>query len=1000
MHTGLSFLSLGGDSISAMQVISQLREQNVTVSIRDVLRSKNIAELAALAKSTDIAASSIPVETVDTLFPLSPAQRMFFEMTPDPKMQFNQSFTLRLKTSISPVALEKAIQAIIQRHSMLRSRFRRVNGGEWAQLISSDVSGSYDFRVQHSSTIHGLLSVANDMQAKLDIEHGPILGAGSFTVDGEGQLLYLVAHHLAIDLVSWRIIMADLAELMQGRPGNQVPPFPFQAWSQMQADQAREQLSPAKVLPFEVPMADYGFWEMGNVANTYRDNVELGFKLDSNTTTMLLGNCNMAYGTEPVDIFLAALIHSFAKTFPERAPPAVFSESHGREPWNSDIDLSRTVGWFTAISPIFLAGGADVLDLVRKVKDMRRSMPGKGRPYFASRYLNPQCRQAFKKHWPIELLFNYHGLYQQQEREDSVLEIVPLTPDDFSKDLRRLALFDMSATVSHGVAEFSLTHSREMAHQARIAQWMLAFKDSLCLAATDLAVVGSGHRTLSDFSLLPFGRFASINALEQQLHTMGVSSFADIEDIYPCSPMQESMLTAQARCNNYYQICNVFELSGTINVPRLHRAWQAVVDRHPILRTIFLTQALTSSTRRLQVVRRPGVQAARIHHISDMSINSAAELTAACPPLLPSETRHEIDQPTLPPHWLTTCVSADGERVFLRAEMSHALMDGASLQTMVHELAIAYQHQQQSNPWTEPAPKFSTHIARLLSVEQEQEGEAMRYWRDYVDSVAADHLSSGAKTINNNTESPRASFSSSSPHDLLRTVAVPQHLMPSPSALRAACAVHGVTPSSVLRAAWSIVLSLRAGAHYRPAFAYLVAGEEHGDDMIGAVGPFFSTLVCALDVAGDKKKTLKDLLADAQADAIAGMAAGGAAPWVKELLDAADGVEVSSMINFRKYAKPAGGKEGEEDSTSTGEMSGWRALAVHDPFEYDVVVEAEEEEKEGTLVAVLKYWGDKVRDDEAEILAARLARIMGILAKDGGRDGFTVEELKRLSVQE
>jgi amino acid adenylation domain-containing protein/non-ribosomal peptide synthase protein (TIGR01720 family) len=1002
VHMGLSFLSLGGDSISAMQVMGQLREENITISIRDILRSKNIAELAAMAKTAEQADALVPIETVNTLFPLSPAQRMFFDLASDPKQQFNQSFTLRLKTSVSPVALEAALRSVIQRHSMLRSRFQRVDGDEWAQLISADVTGSYEFREQHATTTHNLLPVAVELQRSLDIEHGPIVGVGSFTVDGGDHLLYLVAHHLTIDLVSWRIIMADLTELIQGRPGSQIPPFPFQAWTQMQAEQAREQLSPAKVLPFEVPAADYAFWGMDDQANTYRDNAEIGFKLDSDTTTMLLGSCNTAMGTEPVDIFLAALIHSFAQNFTERAPPALFSESHGREPWSADIDLSRTVGWFTAISPIFVAGGKDMVDLVRRVKDIRRSVPGNGRPYFASRYLNATCREAFDKHWPVEVLFNYHGLYQQQERDDSAFEIVPLTPEDFSQDLQRLALFDISATVSHGVAEFSMTHSRAMKHQDRIAQWMSTFKNSLSQAVFELVAIEQGQKTLSDFPLLPFNRFANLDALKKGLHAVDIKSLADVEDIYPCSPMQDSILAAQGRNGSYYQICNVFELKGTISVSRLHRAWQAVVDRHPILRTTFLAPSSAYGSSRLQIVRRPGVQVARIQHIGDVPVNSGAELGFLCPP----QISHDDSNKGFSPHFLTTAVSSDGARIYMRVEMSHALIDGASLQTLLSEFGAAYE---QNEPWTEPAPKFSNHVERLLAAEQEKKtGEAMQYWQKYVKSVAAEHWSSlrvpdntryastsSSSSSYSRSSSPSSSFSS--PHDLLRTAVVPPRYMPSVDAMHACCTTHGVTQSSILHAAWALVLSLRNGgvSSPRPAFAYLIAGREDADDnnsMASAVGPFFSTLICALGVSQDK--TLKHMLSDAQSDSVAGMEAASAAPWVKSILDADDRAHVESMINFRKYISTKTRNKHREErdtSASAGDIEALGTVAVHDPFEYDVVVEAEEDGK-GAMVVELKYWGNRVEDSEAEVLATRLARVTSMLVVDSS---VTVEALRR-----
>jgi hypothetical protein len=127
---------------------------------------------------------------------------------------------------------------------------------------------------------------------------------------------------------------------------------------------------------------------------------------------MLLTNCHTAFKTETVELLLASLIQSWSRVFVDRPIPAVFNEGHGREPWSSDIDISRTVGWFTALSPILVTPSEDPTDTVRKVKDFKRRIPGNGRPYFARRCLTDEGCERYKTHWPMEILFNYLGQYQ------------------------------------------------------------------------------------------------------------------------------------------------------------------------------------------------------------------------------------------------------------------------------------------------------------------------------------------------------------------------------------------------------------------------------------------------------------------------------------------------------------------------------------------------------------------------------------------------------------
>src|SRR3569623_1010507 len=164
--------------------------------------------------------------------------------------------------------------------------------------------------------------------------------------------------------------------------------------------------------------------------NNFGDTITASFSLDTTSTSALLGRaCNNCLGTEPTDLFVAALQDSFARVFTDRGIAPVYCEGHGREPWDGDIDLSSSVGWFTTLYPVHVSGldpDVGLLDAVRRTKDARRRIVDNGRSYFASRFLTAEGRAAFANHWPMEILFNYMGLQQQLERQEGLLQEVPL----------------------------------------------------------------------------------------------------------------------------------------------------------------------------------------------------------------------------------------------------------------------------------------------------------------------------------------------------------------------------------------------------------------------------------------------------------------------------------------------------------------------------------------------------------------------------------------------
>lgn len=339
------FLAIGGDSISSMQVMGQCRKKGITLGVQEILRSRSIQQLATVAKVTGIAQTDV-TEEFDVPFDLTPIQSLWFQLPNQGHGHFNQSFYLRVQRRVSVDAFLAAVEQLVSRHSMLRARFSAPEEERgWQQRITQDVANSYRFRSHAVSSKLEIDSLIEDSQKCLDHVKGPLIAADLFEIDNE-QHAFLVGHHLVIDLVTWRLLLEELEDILKGE--TLLPPaLPFQKWAQLQREHAAT-LPLDKVLPpVDVLPLDFKYWGIEHADNTYGNAGHASFELDQHLTASFLTDCHAALKTEPVEVLLAALIQSWSKVFEDRPLPAIFNEGHGREPWSEDIDISRTVGWFT-----------------------------------------------------------------------------------------------------------------------------------------------------------------------------------------------------------------------------------------------------------------------------------------------------------------------------------------------------------------------------------------------------------------------------------------------------------------------------------------------------------------------------------------------------------------------------------------------------------------------------------------------------------------------------
>ena len=409
------FFELGGDSILSMQVVARARAAGVLCRPRDVFVEQTVARLARVAAVADDAVQAID-EGVGPVV-ATPIMRWLASVE-GPVDQFNQTVVVQAPVGVSQADVVALLQALVDRHAMLRLR---VDDGTEGWSLSASEPGSVD-----AGACLRTVDVLSDeafakARSRLDPAAGTMLSA--LWVDTTGQLA-LVVNHLAVDGVSWRILLEDLNFAWAQHRNGQPIALPsggtsFVRWSALLAEHAQdpdvvglaqawqEVAAVRSVLPAVQPGLD-----------TFATAGRLSVELDVETTRMLLGEVPTAFHAGVHDILLIAFALAASEFLGTGdAPIGLDVEGHGRADELADeLDLSRTVGWFTTKFPVALtvggldwaevrAGGAALGLLVKDAKEQLRALPD-GLTYGLLRYLNPDV-ELVEADPPIG--FNYLG---------------------------------------------------------------------------------------------------------------------------------------------------------------------------------------------------------------------------------------------------------------------------------------------------------------------------------------------------------------------------------------------------------------------------------------------------------------------------------------------------------------------------------------------------------------------------------------------------------------
>ncbi|RVW00523.1 amino acid adenylation domain-containing protein [Rhodococcus spongiicola] len=968
-----SFFTLGGDSIMAIQLVSRAREAGLSFTPHDVFERLSVAGLAAVATPAEESAATIeelPGGGIGRVT-ASPIVRWLLGRS-GPWSRLSQSVCVTAPAGLTRADLDSALQAVLDHHDMLRARFDSETAEFDVPPPGSTVAADLVRRiaVTGQTDLAAVLTAARDEAAdRLDPESGGMVQAVwcDGGTDRPGRLL-LVIHHLVVDGVSWRILLPDLASAWQQVRAGDAPYLPavgtsMRTWADALTEWARAD-SPEHTAEIrywrevlEQPDPPLGPRALDPGRDLACTVLSLSVDLPPSATVAMSTTVPESVHGSIDDAILTGLAMSLAQWRRRRGTPAtsfpVMLEGHGREEQVvPGADLSHTVGWFTATHPVRLdLSGVDVdaafdgrpaaVETLKIVKEQLREVSDHGIGYGALRYLRDASGSPLDDLPQPQVSINYLGrtaVAQGQDGDWLPVDELGDLGSSVDPEMPVEAVLDINLitvdTPSGPMVRANFAYPSGILDATDVRDLTDLWQSACHALATAAGKPGAGGLTPSDIPLVRLDQEA-IERLEE--------TCPGIVEVWPLSPLQAGLLFQNEMSGegaDPYVVQLAMDLRGHVDADRMRRTLQELLDRHEILRVAFTTGPGGDP---LQLVLR---HAELPWVVADLRDEAEADRVLA------EDRARRFDMGTAPLfRALLMRMGDDGYRLVLTYH--HILLDGWSMPLLVRELLELYAAEDFR---TVPvSASFANYLAWLGTIDLET---STKRWVDALADIDEPTLLAPSGRGRLLPTVPRADRLHFTETETARLDTVARE--------------RGVTLSTIVRAAWAIVL----GAWTRRddvVFGAIVSGRPpqiNGiEDMVGL---FINTI--PIRVTLRPADTLGELLDRVHADQAAlldhehlGLADIESAIGSSGLFD--------TITVFESYPIDRGGLTPDTD------IAGLRVsdIAVNDATHYPFALAAM---VDGGLQIRIDYAPALFDAQEVDAVATRLERVLHAIAAD------------------
>jgi len=732
-----NFFMMGGDSIKSIQVLSRMNQLGYKIEMKELFQSPTIAEMALKVKKFR---NTSQQSTVAGKIPLIPVQQWFFSTHYRNIHHFNQSVMFHSKEPLEEEAVKTIFTKIQQHHDALRMTYKEENG----QIIQINHDLDYpfslkvfDFRTLENSKTE-IETEATKIQSSIDLENGPLMKLGLFH-RADDHFLLIVIHHLVVDAVSWRILFEDIETLYQQYISGESLTLPlktdsFKVWAEklsMYANSStflKEKSYWKQLLSTNVSPIPKDFEKIGNYR---KDEESLSFTLDEQKTQKLLTKVNDAFATEINDILLTALAMGIKKNW-KHDHVLISLEGHGREEIMADVDISRTIGWFTSTYPLVLNVSYEnnLGRQIKEVKETIRKIPNRGIGYGILKYLSgKENKEDIRFQLNPQFSFNYLGQFDVDVSRMTFEIAEQSAGDALSPEGERESEFYISGMIANNRLILTITYNRNHYRHETISTLIGYIQTQLTHIIDYCITREKREQTPSDFTYKELS-VETIDQLEKQYA---------LEEIYTLTPMQEGMLfhaLYDDSSSSYFEQTS-YNLHGKLDPVIFEKSLSILFKRYDILRTAFIHDI---SDRPIQIVLENRDCDFYFKDIREIDGNEKKKAFVSAFKAQDKQRGFDLSRDVL---MRVSVFRLDESEYEVTWSFHHILMDGWCIGILTSDFFEIYNSQIENRPIKlSPVKPFSMYIQWL---QKQDHGVSQHYWRNYLYSYEGEATIPGAK---------------------------------------------------------------------------------------------------------------------------------------------------------------------------------------------------------------------------------------------------------------
>lgn len=584
------FFELGGDSIKAMRIVSKLKEKGYKIPIRTIMSRMDMQQVVSSVEDT--VKENKEYQILEGDVENSIIQEMFWKSNLKRPEHFNQSVMLEVDSKVSADTISCCLQKIVETHDMLRAKFPY----SYPVIRNKDEDHLYELQEFYYSSVNDvkrrkelIIQATDALNKSLDLLNGPLLKAIFFCFNDKNYL-YITIHHLVVDSVSWSILLDDLNGYCENILLSQNKYKPLHCASYVEWNKKIESLSSIGDVQREM---DY--WNkvdqfmLNNIIQyKYTDSDKMkctSLVFGEKMTNALVNKAGKTYNMEVKDIIITALLRAMTQTYGNEKQ-VISMESHGRQNDYIELDIDRTVGWFTSFYPILFENlGIDIQSDLVNVKEKMSCVPKHGSDYLSlksnnvlkiSEYLHPLVN------------FNFQGTFVY----DSRVSYFARSNEEYAIPMAAENIFgspiSLDGIVINNKFEVVFSYVQSLEKELEICALIENFRKEL-KGIVDFCT-NQKHRIVTPMDLgCPGMNWNDFQTVQEFAN----SESLNIQSIYPLTPLQEGILFESINNeNDGYVIQAIFEFSDTLRTSCLRGAIEKLFSMHEVLRTRILYEGL------------------------------------------------------------------------------------------------------------------------------------------------------------------------------------------------------------------------------------------------------------------------------------------------------------------------------------------------------------------------------------------------------------------------